>query len=184
MTGKARNGDRAPWSGEAGARRLFELVREACGDGEDLPTRLEAGLRAAFGMLAAEPELTSLLTVESYLGEDERDVALDAQRRWNGRFGDLLRGAAERDPRARGTEPAFLAPFLIGGVRFQIARLVLKGEGSDLLRLLPGTLEALLAYYFEPGEPPSLAQAALSGRDRPRVGRRGRAVTTSARPPR
>jgi hypothetical protein len=38
-------------------------------------------------------------------------------------------------------------------------------EGSSrsvLLRLLPGILEALLAYWFEPGEPSRLARAALA----------------------
>jgi hypothetical protein len=153
---------RPPWSGEAGARRLFVLVQAACAAGADLPARLEAGLRAALDMLAAEPELAYLLTVEPYLGAEEE--AYDAQRRWLGRFGGLLRDAADADPRAS-PEPAFLAPFLIGGVRFQVGRLVLNGEAADLPRLLPGTLEALLAYYFEPGEPRRLAHVALDGRD-------------------
>jgi hypothetical protein len=149
MTAEACPGDPAPWSGEAGAQRLFALVRDACAGGEDLPARLEAGLRAALGMLASEPELASLLTVEAYLYADEG--ALDAQREWQGRFGALLRDAAASDPRASDAEASFLAPFLIGGVRFQIGRMVLAGEATDLLRILPETMEALLAYYFEPG---------------------------------
>jgi hypothetical protein len=156
--------DRAPrpsWSGDAAAERLFARVRSACDGGEDLPTRLEAGLRAALGLLADEPELAYELTVAPYLGADE--AALDGLRYWLGCFGALLRGAAEDDPRAATSELTYLAPFLIGGVRFQIARLIIGGEGSDLRRLLPGTLEALLAYYFEPGEPQALARAALGG---------------------
>jgi hypothetical protein len=153
---------RPRWPGEAGARRLFACVREAGAEGHDLPSRLEAGLRAALELLAAEPELAYVLTVSPYVGGDE--AALDYHRDWIGRFGDLLRDAAADDPRAS-REPSFLAPFLIGGVRFQIARLVLAGEGPDLLRLLPGTLEALLAYYFEPGEPRQPAGAALRTRD-------------------
>jgi hypothetical protein len=47
-------------------------------------------------------------------------------------------------------------------VRFQIARLVLNGETSDLPRLLPSLLEGLLSYYFEPGESPRLARVALA----------------------
>jgi hypothetical protein len=151
-----------PWAGEPEARRLFTSVRSACGQGTDLPARLEAGLRAALEMLGVEPALAYLLTVDPYLGA-QADAALDAQREWIARFGVLLRDAAADDPRTS-REPAFLAPFLIGGVRFQIARKVMKGEGSDLLALLPGTLEALLAYYFEPGEPRCLAQAALAAR--------------------
>jgi hypothetical protein len=153
--------DRPPWSGDAGARRLFGLVREACEGREDLPTRLEAGLRAALGMLAAEPELAYELTVAPYMGDDE--AALDGLREWLARFGGILGEAAASDPRTTTPELTYLAPFLIGGVRFQIARLIIGGEGSDLLRLLPGTLEALLAYYFEPGQPQTLARAALGG---------------------
>jgi hypothetical protein len=149
------DGQRTPWSGEEGARRLFELVRSACAGAGDLPTRLEAGLRVALDTLAEEPELAHLLTAEPYLGDDED--ALDAQHGWIERFGGLLRDAAAEDPRAT-TAPPFLAPFLIGGVRFQIARLAINGEVSDLPRLLPGTLDALLAYYFEPGEPRALAR--------------------------
>src|ERR1700679_539593 len=128
MTAEACPGDPAPWSGEAGAQRLFALVRDACAGGEDLPARLEAGLRAALGLLAAEPELASLLSVDAYLYGD--DGALDAQRKWLGRFGALLRDAAASDPRASAVEGGFLAPFLVGGIRFQIGRLVIAGEAS------------------------------------------------------
>lgn len=165
MSVEARPGDPVPWSGEPGARRLFDRVRDACAGGEDLPARLEAGLRAVLGMLAAEPELAFLLTVEAYLYAD--GAALDAQREWLERFGALLRDAAASDPRASPAEPSFLAPFLVGGVRHQIGRLVIAGEARDLLRILPETLEALLAYYFEPGEPIPLARAALDAHSTP-----------------
>jgi hypothetical protein len=147
---------RAPWSGDEDARRLFALVRCACAGAGDLPTRLEAGLRVALDTLAADPELAHLLTAEPYLGDD--GGALEAQREWIERFGELLRDAAAEDPRTS-PAPPFLAPFLIGGVRFQIARLAINREVADLPRLLPGTLDALLAYYFEPGEPRTLARA-------------------------
>jgi hypothetical protein len=137
-----------PWSGDAGARRLFAAVGLACAGGRDLPTRLEAGLGIALEMLAEDPELARLLTLRPHLGEE--DGALEAQWGWTRRFGGLLGGAAAEDPRAT-AEPSFLAPFLIGGVRFQIARLLFRGEGTELPRLLPGLTEGLLAYYFEPG---------------------------------
>jgi hypothetical protein len=161
MSAWAEIGAGPSWSGDAGARRLFLVVRGACGGGDDLPTRLEAGLWAALGMLAAEPELAYELTVAPYLGADE--VALDGVREWLGRFGGLLREAVASDPRTTPTDLRFLAAFVVGGVRFQIARLVIAGEAEDLLRLLPGILEALLAYYFEPGEPRRLALSALKG---------------------
>lgn len=159
MSVAGRPGPPTTWSGDAGARRLFARVRDACEGGEELPVRLESGLRAALGMLAADPELASLLTVDSHLGAD--DDAREAQKEWTERFGALLRDAAQSDPRVTLVEPDFLAPFLIGGVRFQISRLVLAGEAADLPRLLPSLLEGLLAYYFEPGDPRRSARAAL-----------------------
>jgi hypothetical protein len=153
---------RGPWPGDAGARRLYAVVRGACAEADDFPARLAAGLGAALEMLAADPDLARLLTVEAYTGGDEG--ALDAQRDWIDRFGGLLKDAAASDERAA-REPSFLAPFLIGGVRFQIARLVLSGDGPDLHRRMPEILEALLAYYFEPGEPRRLARAAIGGQE-------------------
>ncbi|MBS1675997.1 MAG: hypothetical protein JST08_01300 [Actinobacteria bacterium] len=151
----------ASWVGDAGARRLFTHVRSACAEHDRLPARLEAGLRAALDLLAEEPDLARLLTVDPYLGDDQ--VALAAQREWIGRFARLLREAVADDPRTTPSDLRFLGEFLIGGVRFQIARRVLKGESAELPRLLPGLLEGLLAYYFDPGEPPRLARAALDG---------------------
>jgi hypothetical protein len=146
-------------SGELGARRLFARVRDEGSRGHDLPTRLAAGLRAALGMLSDDPGLARLLTVDPYLGGDE--AALSAQQEWIARFAGLLRRAAADDPRTTTPDLRFLAVFLIGGIRFQIARLVLNGEDADLLRLLPGLLEVLLAYYFEPAESRRLAGVAL-----------------------
>jgi hypothetical protein len=96
----------------------------------------------SFDTLSADPELARLLTAEAHLGTDEE--ALKAQRRWIGRFGGLLDAAAS-DPRATPVEAAFLAPFLIGGARYQIARFVVNGRGSQLPRLLSEIFEALLA---------------------------------------
>jgi hypothetical protein len=149
---------RPSWSGEAGARRLFVRVRDAGLEGDDLPSRLELGLRAALEMLAANPDLARLLTVDPYLGGDQ--AALDAQREWIDRLGKLMNAAAASDPRAS-RESDFLARFLVGGVRFQIARRVLNGEASDLSRLLPSLLTTLLSYYFEPTESRRLTLVAI-----------------------
>ncbi|HTT95752.1 MAG TPA: hypothetical protein VMF55_13850 [Solirubrobacterales bacterium] len=145
-------GDSQPtWPGDGGARRLFGEVRRACAAVEGLPARAEAGLRVALETLAADPDLARRLTVDPHLGDD--DGALEAQRAWIERFGVLLSEAAAGDPRTTVAEPRFLAGFLVGGVRFQIGRLVLSGEAAGLPRLLPGLLEGLLAYYFEPADP-------------------------------
>lgn len=147
---------------EEGAARLFDQVREACTEADDLPGRLEAGLRVALGGLATDPELARLLTVDGLPGAPAGQPA-EAGREWVSRFGVLLSDAAAADPRAS-REPDYVAPFLLDGVRFLIARLVLAGETDDLLRLLPGILECLLAYWFEPGEPRALARAAMARR--------------------
>jgi hypothetical protein len=112
-------------------------------------------------MLAADPELARRLTVAPC--PDDEAGAFDAQREWIGRFGDLLSDAVAGDPRTTPSVPPFLADFLIGGVCFRIARLLRRGEDDELLRLLPGTLEGLLAFYVEPGEAKGLASAALDG---------------------
>jgi hypothetical protein len=152
------------WPGDADVRRLFARVGEACAGEIGFPARLEAGLRVALGTLAAEPELARLITFELYLGTEGQEQALVAQRAWVARFADLLAAAAAADPQAS-DGPAFLAPFLIGGLRFRIARIVLSGRVKELPGILPGTLEALIAYYFEPGEPRRLALAALAPSD-------------------
>jgi hypothetical protein len=149
------------WGGDAGARRLLAVVREACASAEDLPTGLAAGLRVTLDTFVAEPELAYELTVAPWLESDGR--ALDAQRVWMARFGDLLSDAVAGDPRIASSRLPFLAGYVIGDVRFQIGRLVLNHEAADLPRLLPGLLEGVLAYYFEPGEPRALTKAALAG---------------------
>jgi hypothetical protein len=156
-------GKRVAWSGDAGARRLLVRVEDACHGCEGLPARLQAGLRAALEMLAAEPDLAYELTVAPWLESD--DGILDAQRAWMARFGDLLSDAVEEDPATTTSGIPSLASFVVGGVRFQIARLVLNKETSALPRLLPSLLEGVLAYYFEPGEPVALARAALPAHD-------------------
>jgi hypothetical protein len=114
-------------------------------------------------MLAADPELARRLTLWPH--PDEGESAFEARRQWIGRFGDLLSDAVASDPRTTSPSPPLLAAFLIGGVCFQVARLVMRAEGDELPLLLPGTLEVLLAYYFEPGEARDLASAALGGSD-------------------
>jgi hypothetical protein len=137
------DGATSGWVGGAGAERLFTRVQGACPDGADFPARLEAGLRVTLDLLSEDPDLAHLLTVEPILDAGEEERA--ALRGWVERFGVLLRDAAAADPRSSTVEPPFLAPFLIGGIRFQIARLVLAGEATDLPRLLPTMLPALLA---------------------------------------
>lgn len=147
-----------PWPGEVGAECLQAAVLDACASRADFPGRLEAALRAALDLLASDPELAYQLTVQPCLGSREQD--LKALQRWVGRFGELLREAAATYTAANSC-PRFMEPFLIGGIRFQIARLTLSGEASELGRLLPSALEFLLAFYVEPPQVQALARAAL-----------------------
>lgn len=151
------------WPGEAGAERLHDAVLAACADEADFPARLEAALRAALGMLASDPDLTYQLTVQPFLGGGEQDLA--ALQRWVERFGELLRGAAAGYPQSD-SHPRLGEPFLIGGIRFQIARLTLSGEARELGRLLPSILEFLLDFYVEPPQAQALARAALEAQRR------------------
>lgn len=160
MIDRPTDEERAPWKGEEGAARLFEDVRAACAGRDGLPARLEAALRVTLVVFEADPALARLLTVDPYL--EAEDVALDGLRRWIGRFGSLLRDAVAEDSRIRASDLPFLAGFVISGVRLQIGRRVLNGEAGDLLHLLPNLLAGVLAYYFEPGEPIPLAEAAIA----------------------
>jgi hypothetical protein len=147
---------------ELGFERLHAAILAACAGCEDFPGRLAAALRATLGLLADEPDLARLLTVQPYL--DGGEEALRAQRRWLRHFGDLLRDAAAAYPEAN-PHPRFLEPFLIGGIRFQIARQVLTGEAAQLQSLLPSTLQFLLAFYFAPQEVGRIACAATADGD-------------------
>jgi hypothetical protein len=162
MSDEHLDGSGRPGPEEGAAERLFARVRDACAEADGLPGHLEAGLRVALGGLAADPELARLLTLDPLPGGAD-DAWIEVGRELVGRFGALLRDAAAADPRAS-REPDFVAPFVIDGVRFQIARLVLAGETSDLLELVPGTLEGLLAYWFEPGRARALSRAAIARR--------------------
>jgi hypothetical protein len=150
----------SPWPGEAGAERLRDAVLAACARRKDFPGQLEAALRAALELLAADPDLAHLLTVRPYL--DDGEAALRAQRRWLHRFGELLRNAAPACPEAD-SRPRFLEPFLIGGIRFQIAGQVLDGEAEQLQRLLSSALEFLLSFYLESGEVRRIVREAAAG---------------------
>jgi hypothetical protein len=160
MTGEIGGEPRPGWQGEDGAGRLFAEVRAACAGCDGLPGRLEAALRVTLVKFEADPALARLLTVDPYL--EGEDLALDGLRGWIERFGGLLHDAVADDPRTTTSAMPFLAGFVIGGVRFQIARRVLNHEASDLLRLLPSLLAGVLAYYFEPGEPIALAEGAIA----------------------
>jgi hypothetical protein len=140
---------------ESGSERLLDEIIVACESASNFPQRVEAALRATLELFAAEPDLGLLLTI-SPPAEDE--LAVRRHERWQQRFGDLLRGAAERSPSA-GTHPPFVEPILIAGLRWQIASRLITDGAEDLEDLLPDLMEFLLACYFGPYDiAPALTQ--------------------------
>ncbi len=138
---------------ERGAQRLHDAITAVCDPHASFADRVQAALRAALALLAADPDLARLLTVEPYLDDD--DTFLRYQH-WKKHYGALLRRAAAESPEAS-TNPPFVEPALIGGLRSQIAHRVLVGETNRLEDLLPGFTEFLLAYYRS-GAPSGLTQ--------------------------
>jgi hypothetical protein len=144
----------APWPGEAAAERLRDTALAACAASEGFPAQLEAALRAALRLLAAEPETARLLLV--FPVDDE--LGQRSQRRLLRRFAALMRHAAKACPRAT-LPPFFIEPHILGAIRFQVARMLEAGEASQLERLVPDALRFLLPYYYGPEEARWLAQA-------------------------
>ena len=103
---------------ERGAQRLHDAIATSCDPREPFAERVQAALRAALALLAADPTLARLLTVEPCLGSE---LVIRRHQRWQKRYGALLRRAAAESPEAS-SHPSFLEPALIGGLRFQVAR--------------------------------------------------------------
>lgn len=142
-TSATRNGASTAADYERGAERLHDVIAASCDPRAPFAERVQSGLRVALALLVADPDLARLLTVEPYLDDD--DTFLRYQH-WKKRYGALLRRAAPESPEAL-TNPPFVEPALIGGIRSQIAHCVLAGEADRLEDLLPGFTEFLLAYY-------------------------------------
>lgn len=131
---------------ESGAERLLDEITAACESASNFPQRIEAALRTTLELFAAEPDLGLLLTT-SPSADDE--LAVRRHERWQKRFSDLLRAAAERSPSA-GAHPQFVEPILVAGLRWQIASRLITEGAEDLEDLLPSLMEFLLACYFGP----------------------------------
>ncbi|MGA8745402.1 MAG: hypothetical protein WB507_06035 [Solirubrobacterales bacterium] len=133
---------------DCGGERLHAVLVASCNAHLPFADRVETALRAALELLAKDPDLARLLTVESYLDGGE---ASPRYHYWRKRFGAILRRAAAESPEVL-ANPSFVEPALIGGLSFQIARRVLARETDRLEELLPGFTDYLLAYYSEPSK--------------------------------
>jgi len=130
---------------ERAAQRVRAAIVIALEPGAGFAARVEAALRAALGLLAADPALAHLLVVRPFAGDAE---ALACYERWQRRCAEALREAAARDPSAY-EHPSFFEPALVSDVCAQVAR-QLGADPARLEDLAPGLLELLRACYFGP----------------------------------
>ncbi|HEX7245683.1 MAG TPA: hypothetical protein VF245_08980 [Solirubrobacterales bacterium] len=139
---------------ERGAERVRAAIAVALEPGSGFAERVEAALRSALGLLAAEPELAHLLVVRPFAGDAE---ALSCYERWQRRCAEALREAAARDPSAY-DHPPFFEPALVSDLCAQVAR-QLGVDPRRLEELLPGLLELIHACYFGPERAARLVDA-------------------------
>lgn len=130
---------------ERAAQRVRAAIAIALEPGADFAEQVEAGLRAALALFAAEPALAHLLVVRPFAGDAE---ALSCYERWQRRCAEALREAAARDPEAY-EHPAFFEPALVSDLCAQLAR-QLGADPGRLGDLAPGLLELVRACYFGP----------------------------------
>jgi len=112
--------------------------------GQPWPDRIAAGLRALVDLLSVESDIAHMAMVEvTAVGEDARIRYRAALERFT-YFLEEGRAAS-----ARGSElPADTARFAIGGATSMIFDEVRAGRGSELRRILPDLLFAVLMPYL------------------------------------
>ena len=128
---------------ERSQERLLSTLREPCEEGGELADLVRRSLDAGLRMLATEPALAQLLTLEAPAAGGRI-----ARRHfdWLGAYAALLTeaGAAlppERRP-SRATELT-----LVGGIASRIAELVMAERVSGLSQLGPELSEVILSFY-------------------------------------
>ena len=154
------NGASLPSAFDHGAERLLETITATCDPRAGFAKQVESALRAALALLATEPALARLLTVETHMGDE---MAIGRYQYWRKRYGALLRHSAGADPEIP-VHPRFLEPMLISGISYQVSSRVLAGQADHLPQLLPAALSFLLAPYIEPRWRAHIARVALEGR--------------------
>jgi AcrR family transcriptional regulator len=135
------------------ARHLLEEAVAAAAGEEEWPARVRAGLGAALGFFAANPDLARfMLIAPTRAGEEIAGrYRLSAERA----LAQLKAGM----PDALAEPPASVQNALIGGMVGLIARKVEAGEGERLPDLLPELLELFLAPYLGREEAARVAAA-------------------------
>ena len=120
---------------ERSQERLLSTLREPCEEGGELADLVRRSLDAGLRMLATEPALAQLLTLE----------APAAGGRIARRHFDWLGAYAALPPERRPSRATELT--LVGGIASRIAELVMAERVSGLSQLGPELSEVILSFY-------------------------------------
>jgi AcrR family transcriptional regulator len=123
--------------------RLLAALSAPCEEGVELAELLRRSLGAGLELLAAEPALAQLLTLEAPAAGGEI-----ARRHfeWLGRYANLLDTAATDLPDAR--RPSRSTELtIVGGLASRIAQRVLAEQADRLPELEPELVEVVLSFY-------------------------------------
>lgn len=145
---------------EAGQERLLGVLTLPCYARAGLTERVEGSLRAGLDLLASDPALARLLTVEAPAAGAE---IARRHHEWLSRYGSLLRlaavGVSGAEPPDRAVERV-----IAGGIASRIAGEVLEDRADSLPDLVPGLVAYVLAFYSQPqGESDRLSAASEAG---------------------
>jgi AcrR family transcriptional regulator len=126
--------------------RMRGAVIDACAGAGSIgwPQRVRAGLVALLGLLAAEPELASIVLAEGLRAGrgiyDRYQAAVES-------FVPLLREGAPDGP-AGAPVPTATDEAVVGGVAALLGRRAVAGESADLVGLVPDLLEFVLTPHL------------------------------------
>lgn len=124
---------------------LEEQGRAAAQAAESWTSAVKAATATTLGLLAADPRLARLCTVEIFLAGP---AAAARHRALVDRLSEPLRGGREQKPPTGQALLANLEPTLIGGAFALIARYLEAKDGESLSELAPEIVEFLLIPYL------------------------------------
>lgn len=137
-------------------KKMHDVVRKACADGDDWTDRVCAGLFALLAHMASEPAATNLVLVEGLGGGREFQ---DRYREAVQSFVPYLRDGAPLDAKG-GQPPETAGEAIVGGIASLVSRHVLAGEGERLQEFFPEIAEFALTPYVGSEEARRIISAA------------------------
>jgi AcrR family transcriptional regulator len=132
---------------------LCERVERAVAPDDEWPVRVRAGTAEALRLLAANPAIAHLISVEAL---QAGSTARKRRQACLARFADALRVGRSYRPEL----PADLEELLLGGALSLIARYVDTGRAERLPDATAELVQYLLIPYLEPGETRRIADQA------------------------